>query len=243
MADPLEVAIAAARAAGAIQRAGWRLPVEVRERSKHDIKLQTDVDCERVILEVLQAAFPEYGVLAEESGGTIALSQPTWVIDPLDGTVNFSRQLPHFCTSIALYQDARPVVGVVYDPIVDELFTAVEGGGAYLNGERMTVSTVAELGAANIAVGFAKTRVTRTNALDDLTRLAHTVHKVRIMGAAALDLAYVAAGRFDGFREYGLQTWDIAAGTLLVREAGGKVLLTKTGDHQWDVQADNGQLL
>lgn len=242
MPDIITVAIAAARCAGEIQRAQWRQPRIFREMTRHDIKLQTDVECEEAIREIITAAFPDHAILGEEGGGALDAGRPTWVVDPLDGTVNYARQVPHFCTSIAVQRDGRPVIGVVYDPLLDELFVAEEGVGAFLNDERITVSLAADLAAANVAVGFAKSVSTTTNMLAELSQLAHTAHKVRIMGAAALDLAYVAAGRFDGFVEYGLRTWDIAAGTLLVREAGGRVDLTPLDATTWDVRADNGLL-
>ncbi len=242
MPDFLEVAVAAARAAGEIQRRAFRGPLEVRETTQHDVKLQTDVDCEQAIREVLLSAFPEHAMLGEEGGGTLSPEQPTWIVDPLDGTVNFSRQVPHFCTSIALQVQGRPIAGVVYQPLLEELYTAEEGAGAYLNGTRLQVSETAELWAANLAIGFSKSQENIARGLGKICELAQSVSKIRIMGAAALDLAYVAAGRFDGFIEFGLHTWDIAAGTLLIREAGGRVHLTPRGELTWDVGADNGRL-
>lgn len=242
MSQYLEVAIAAARVAGELQRQAYHGTLVVRETSRHDIKLQTDVDCEEAIRGIIARAYPDHALLGEEGGGTLPAAQPVWIIDPLDGTVNFSRRLPHFCTSIALQMQGRVVAAVVYDPLLDELFTAEEGAGAYLNGTRLQVSDTAELCAANMAIGFAKSQETIARGLGKLTELAHAVSKIRIMGAAALDLAYVAAGRFDGFIEYGLRTWDIAAGTLLIREAGGHVLLSPRGELSWDVWADNGRI-
>jgi myo-inositol-1(or 4)-monophosphatase len=242
MSGYLEMAVAAARAAGAIQREGWRKAVTVREMSRHDIKLQTDVDCETVIRRMLGDAFPEHAVLGEEGGGMIAEAQPTWIVDPLDGTVNFSRQIPHFCTSIALQVAGRAVVGVIYDPLLDECFTAEAEQGAFLNGEPIHVSTAQGLEEAHIAIGFSKYVENIQRAVGEITQLASAVRKVRMLGAAALDLAYVAAGRLDGFLEYGLHPWDIAAGTLLVREAGGRVHVAAAPLDTWDVRADNGRV-
>ncbi len=242
MSEYLEVAIAAARVAGELQRQAYHGTLVVRESSRHDIKLQTDVDCEEAIRGVVLQAFPDHAVLGEEGGGTLPADRPAWIIDPLDGTVNYSRRLPHFCTSIALQVQGRVIAAVVYHPLLDELYTAEEGAGAYLNGTRLHVSDTAELWAANMAIGFAKSQETIARGLGKINELAQSVSKIRIMGAAALEMAYVAAGRFDGFIEYGLRTWDIAAGTLLIREAGGRVLLIPRGELAWDVWADNGRI-
>lgn len=238
----LSVAIEAARRAGEMQLAGLRQPVAVRQATRHDVKLQMDVDCEAIIRDTLRAAFPGHAILGEEEGGDIDATVPTWIVDPLDGTVNYSRGLPHFCTSIALQIDGEMQAGVVYAPVTGELFTAEAGGGAWLNSERIAVSQVDRLDRAIVAMGFAKSVETITGMLTEMHELAHAVHKVRILGAAALDLAYVAAGRLDGFLEYGLRNWDIAAGTLLIREAGGRVQLVPAGQYAWDVRADNGRI-
>ncbi|MHB9131930.1 MAG: inositol monophosphatase family protein [Armatimonadota bacterium] len=238
----LQVAVNAALASGKLQREAFGAPPVIREATQYDIKLQTDVDCEEVIRTQILHAFPDHAILAEEGGGSLSADQPTWIIDPLDGTVNFARQVPHFCTSIALYSEGRSIVGVVYDPIIDELYTTQEGGGAFLNGKPIHVSQVAGLTAANVGVGFAKSVETLACMLEEMNELARAVRKIRIMGAAALDMAYVAAGRFDGFMEFGLRSWDITAGTLLILEAGGRVQLSSCGEYAWDVRADNGSL-
>ncbi len=242
MASPLDAAIRAARAAGEIQRDGLRRPIIVKQQSAHDVKLQTDVACEERIRDLLQDAFPGYAFLAEEGGGAIAPDGPTWIVDPLDGTVNYSRRIPHFCVSIALRQAGEEVLGVVYDPINDELFTAEAGGGARLNGARIRVSETRHLRDAIVAVGSGKGPEIINRMAAHLRHLSINAKKVRIMGAAALDLAYVAMGRYDGFYECGLRTWDIAAGALFVREAGGRVEIFSAGDHAWDVRVDNGRV-
>jgi myo-inositol-1(or 4)-monophosphatase len=216
--------------------------VEVLKVLRHDIKLAMDVACEDAIRATIHAAFPEHAILGEESGGALADDRPTWIIDPLDGTSNYSRRIPHFCTSIAVQQGDRVLAGVVYDPVREELFHAVEGGGAFLNSAPIRVSDTAEMHMAILAVGFSKTVEAMERTLADVRKLRKRVHKFRILGAAALDLAYVACGRLDGFIEYGLQTWDIAAGALLIREAGGSIALTPAGTHAWDVSAQNGRL-
>lgn len=242
MSDMLKVAIDAARRAGELQRDGLRRPIEVKKVLRHDIKLAMDVACEEAIRAMIVAAFPNHAILGEEKGGVLAEDRPTWIIDPLDGTANYSRRIPHFCVSIGVQQGDRALLGVVYDPVREELFHAVAGEGAYLNGEPLHVSDTAEIGMAMLAVGFSKTVEAMERTLGDIRKLRKRVHKFRILGAAALDLAYVAAGRLDGFIEYSLHTWDIAAGMLLIREAGGTVALTPTGSHIWDVRAHNGKL-
>jgi len=242
MADVLEVAIAAARAAGEIQRAGMRGPVAVRSVTAHDLKLQTDVDCEAAIRDIIGSVFPDHAILGEEEGGVIADSVPTWIVDPLDGTVNYARHLPHFCVSIAVQIAGRATVGVVYHAVTDELFTAREGDGAFLNGERITVSNVTHLRDAMIAMGCGKSKSAIDGTLNAMRDMMYSAQKVRIWGAAALEMAYIACGRLDGFIEDGLRSWDVAAGTVLVREAGGRVHLTPAGEFAWNVRADNGQL-
>lgn len=241
MPDPLATAIAAARAAGEIQRRDLAGPPAVREISQQDIKLETDVACEQAIGAILRAAFPTYALLAEEGGGAIAPDVPTWIVDPLDGTVNFAHRIPYFCTSIALQVDGRIVLGVVYNPLSDELFTALEGEGAYCNGARLAVSEIDDISLAVVTLGFSKAAEERRRGMEEMAQLAQRVSKVRIFGAAALDLAQVAAGRLDGFVEYGLRTWDIAAGTLLIREAGGRVAQMPVRDTVWNLRADNGR--
>jgi len=235
----LEVALAAARRAGAIQLAGLQRPMVVRSATAHDVKLQTDVDCEQAIREILLDAFPDHAILAEEGGGAIAPDAPTWIVDPLDGTVNYSRRIPFFCTSIALQQDGQELLGVIYAPVFDECYVAERGQGAFLNGQPICVSAIDRLADAMIAVGCGKQRHATTEAVREL---AFTARKVRILGAAALDMAYVAMGRLDGFYECGLHSWDIAAGSLLIREAGGRLQITAAGEYQWDVRVDNGRI-
>lgn len=242
MPEFLEVAVEAVRTAGAIQRANLKRPIKVRAATHHDVKLQTDVDCEEAIRALLQRAFPDHAILGEEGGGAIAADVPTWIVDPLDGTANYARRLPFFCASVALQVDGKVVAGAVYQPITDELFTATVGGGAYLNGTPIAVSTIDNLGEAVVAVGCGKSTPTIDGLVESVQRLAYATHKIRILGAAALELCYLAAGRIDGFLERGLRTWDIAAGSLLVTEAGGRCRLTPAGEYAWDVLADNGRL-
>jgi myo-inositol-1(or 4)-monophosphatase len=187
-----------------------------------------DNRAEKLIRQELARARPGYGFLMEESGAS-AGSDPEhrWIVDPLDGTTNFLHGLPHFCISIALERAGEIVAGVVFDPIKDEQFWAEKGQGAFLNDRRLRVSSRRQLSHALIATGtpYAErdTDDKRERYLRQLGRIRSGVADVRRLGAAALDLAYVAAGRFDGYWEYGLSPWDVAAGMLLVREAGGYV--------------------
>ena len=185
MADYLSVAVQAARQAGQLQLEGMRKPVTVREATRHDIKLQTDVDCEDLIRAIILEAFPNHAILGEEGGGTIDDATPTWIVDPLDGTVNYARRIPHFCSSIALQIAGETVVGVIYDPVTDELYTTESGSGAYLNGERISVSNVTTVERAAVAMGFAKSMETISSMMQEMHNLVHIVQKMRIFGAAA----------------------------------------------------------
>ena len=243
MNEYVNTAVDAAMQAGALLRSGLSRPQTVREATQHDIKLQIDVDCETLIRSIILERFPDHALLGEEGGGLIETERPLWNIDPLDGTVNYAHGLPHFCISIALQIAGETVLGVIYDPVVNELFAAERGHGATLNGRPISVSATRQLHQAVLALGFAKSVHTMEVMLREMHGLLPSIHKARILGAAALDLAYVAAGRIDGFIEYGLQIWDIAAGALLVREAGGRVQMAITPQQCWDVRADNGLLL
>jgi myo-inositol-1(or 4)-monophosphatase len=184
-----------------------------------------DHKAEKVLRQELQHGRPDYSFLMEESGAIAGSdTEHRWIVDPLDGTTNFLHGLPHFCISIALERAGEIVAGVVFDPILDELFWAEKGVGAYLNDRRIRVSSRRQLGHALIATGTPSGQGgARKRYLAQLEQIMENVADIRRMGAAALDLAYVAAGRFDGYWEYGLSSWDFAAGMLLVREAGGYV--------------------
>jgi len=215
------LACTAARAAGAILtgiRTRGDLQVKVRER--HDVKLAADVAAEQCIQELLRAARPTDGMLAEESGAAALEQEGVWIIDPLDGTVNFSHGHPHFCVALAWAWRGVTQVGVIYDPVRDELFSALRGGGACLNGAPLRSAPTTALAEAMVAVGL--NRYCDGSALtDELAVLAERTQKVRISGSAALDLAYTACGRVDGYFEQRVFVWDLAAGMLLVDEAGG----------------------
>jgi myo-inositol-1(or 4)-monophosphatase len=224
--EALALAERLARAAGALQRERYESAIEIRTKSAA-IDLVTEVDhaCEALIVEGLARERPGDAVLAEEGRGSDrAGARLRWLIDPLDGTTNYAHGYPRFCVSIGIEREGEPLAGVVYDPLLDELFSARRGGGAFLNGRRLGVSGESEIGRALVATGFAyDVRRSAEDNLDHFARFVKTVRAVRRDGSAALDLCYVAAGRLDGYWELKLHPWDVAAGALLVREAGGRV--------------------
>jgi myo-inositol-1(or 4)-monophosphatase len=216
-------ALKAAR--GLIRDFGEVEQLQVSVKGPGEFVSTADLKAERTLRTELTRARPGYALLFEESGETVG-SDPRhrWIVDPLDGTTNFLHGIPHFSISIALERDGEIVAGVVYEPTRDEMFSAEKGFGAYVNDRRLRVSARRRLGEAVIGTGMPfGARADRKGYADTLTAVMGATSGVRRMGSAALDLAYVAAGRFDGFWEFGLAPWDIAAGILLVREAGGYV--------------------
>lgn len=227
-----ESATAAARAAGELMRRNLRRTKKVNEACHHDIKLDLDVRCQRLITRLLAADFPDIPVLGEEGIDDRVRTAPRrWVVDPIDGTVNYAHGIPHAAVSIALQESDgrghRTTVGVVYDPFMDELWTALERGPALLDGKRIHVSRRPKLDEAVIALGFAKSADSFGSMLPVFNGLVNRARKIRLMGSAALALAYVADGRFDGYVETGIRLWDVAAGGLIVQRAGG---VFETGD-------------
>lgn len=224
MSDFLIVAQKAALKAGSILRENID---GIRSISyKGDINLVTEMDTrsERTIVAALRSAFPDHGVIAEEETAITNASGYTWIIDPLDGTTNYAHGYPCFSVSIALRHEDEIIAGVVYDPMRDELFSAQKGSGAFMNGKRLQVSSVDTLIKSLLATGFPYDRKTcRKNNINYFIEILMASQEVRRDGSAALDLCSVAAGRFDGFWELKLKAWDIAAGSLIVREAGGTV--------------------
>ncbi|MEJ2291804.1 MAG: inositol monophosphatase family protein [Deinococcales bacterium] len=219
----LHTAIAAAREAARIQLAHLDGELDVDTKSSEvDIVTQVDRLCEARIREVLLGAYPDHVVLGEEQGQE-GSGRFRWIVDPLDGTVNYAHGFPFFCVSIALEIDGRVEVGVVYDGLNDELFSAVAGRGATLNGRPLQVTGETVPRRALLATGFAYVDDTVHRNLEVFARMLPQVQSIRRPGAAALDLCAVAAGRLDGFWELGLHPWDVAAGNLIVQEAGGTV--------------------
>jgi myo-inositol-1(or 4)-monophosphatase len=221
----LETAVAAAREAGRIQLEHLGQDIDIAFKGEKNIVTKVDKLCERTIISMISARYPDHSFLAEEDNNEdVPGAGHRWIIDPLDGTTNYAHAYRFFCTSIALEIESEVVLGVVYDPVTDELFHAVKGEGAFLNGVKISVSAIDELEKSLLSTGFPyDLRVSAKNNVDYFNRLIMKSQAVRRDGAAALDLCYVAAGRFDGFWELKLQPWDLAAGTLIVKEAGGKV--------------------
>jgi myo-inositol-1(or 4)-monophosphatase len=239
----LAAAVKAARAAGKIMHANWHKPKRVNSAEAHDIKLELDVQCQELIEKLLRRAFPEIPVLGEEGISGDMNAEYRWVVDPIDGTVNYFFGMPHAAVSIALEQRERSIVGVIYDPFTDELWTAVRGGKTRLNGRIVRVSKRAQLNESVIAIGFSKDKENLDISLPHVNRLARRVKKIRIMGSAALELAYVASGRLDAYIERRINLWDVAAGSLLVERAGGEFYARPVPEkYRYTMCADNGKL-
>lgn len=220
----LEVAVEAAHLAGSYQRHRFSSSLEIDFKGDKNLVTEVDRESERLIVAHLRNSFPCHNILAEEGEYLQSDSSFRWIIDPLDGTTNYAHGFPWFCVSIGLEVEGEIVVGVIYNPMHDELFTAIRDGGAFLNGRRLHVSARSPLQETLLGTGFPY-----DCASDPANNFAHFIcfqkaaRGIRRVGAAALDLAYVAAGRLDGFWELKLKPWDVAAGILLVREAGGVV--------------------
>ena len=220
----LATAIAAARAAGGLQRQSYEQAHRIEYKGEVNLVTEVDRACEELIVSIIRSAYPDHDIIAEEEDYARRGSSSVWIIDPLDGTTNYAHGFPWFCVSIALEQDGEVVLGVIYQPHTDELFTATKGGGAWLNGRPIRVSGRSPLRSCLLATGFPYDR-----APDNENNFAHfynfqfAARAIRRAGSAALDLACVAAGRLDGYWECKLNPWDVAAGSLIVREAGGRV--------------------
>ncbi|MEW6158039.1 MAG: inositol monophosphatase family protein [Verrucomicrobiota bacterium] len=257
----LSSAISAAHLAGALMKRNLHGPKKIDSQQQHDIKLELDVRCQKRIEERLAADFPEVAVLGEEGSTGSMQAASRWVIDPIDGTVNFTYGVPHACVSIALQilkprtsapknrgqsmedSDYETVVGVVYDPFVDEIWTAIRGQPARLNGKAIRVSKRRRLDESIVAIGFAKQVESLDAMLPVFNQLIRRVRKMRLMGAAALSMTYVASGRFDAYVESGVSLWDIAAGGLILECAGGEFWREPVpGEHKFRIVANNGLL-
>lgn len=246
-----EAAVAAALSAGRlIQRFAGRLDdTSVREKGTHDLVTEIDEEAQHIIVTRLRDRFPDYAILAEEgefSKQELVAGGFRWIVDPIDGTTNFLHGVPPYAVSIALQHQDKLVLGVVLDVSRDELFTAVRGGGLYVNGRRATVSRTRELSEALITTGFPFRAFDRIDGyLAAMRRLMKDARGIRRPGSASVDLAYVAAGRFDAFFETHLGVWDVAAGIVLVEEAGGRVTDFGLNDmplHGREILASNGAL-
>lgn len=245
----LETAIKAARAAGNHALNNRHRKEETVLIAAHDVKLKLDLECQEIAEGIVRMAFSQHAILAEESADK---GQPadnphgssyTWIIDPIDGTVNFTHGLPWWCCSIAVQHSGETVAGVVYAPSFDELFTASRGGRSHRNGQPIRVSAVKCMSEAMILTGLDQKLSTKMPRLTLFRDIADHVQKARVMGAAALDMCRVAAGQADGYFEAGIYTWDIAAAALIVERAGGRAeTLAETAPHRLMHMATNGQI-
>jgi myo-inositol-1(or 4)-monophosphatase len=238
----LDAAIGAARAAGDLLHQNFHKPQRVNAAEAHDIKLEIDVQTQELITKLLLKNFPDHALYGEEGIVGDQTSEHQWVVDPLDGTVNYFYGIPHFCVSIALRFKGEIIVGVIHDPMRDEMWTAQKSEKPQLNGRVFRVSERADLAEAVISVGLSKTGVTIEAGLPLLQQMIHRARKCRLLGSAALDMAYVACGRFDAYIEQGISLWDIAAGWILVETAGGNVDLRPRTDmkDKYSIVASNG---
>jgi myo-inositol-1(or 4)-monophosphatase len=261
-----KAAIRAARAAGKLMLANRHAPKRVNASAAHDIKLELDVRSQKFITQILRAAFPEIPILGEEGCLGDTNAEYRWVVDPIDGTVNYFFGIPHAAVSIALQKrdecqvtsgkkNARSrashpamchthgtLLGVIYGPFTDELWTAVNGGPTRLNGRVVRVSRCGDVGRAVIAMGFSKSKQNLAKSLPHLNRLSRRTLKMRIMGSAALELAYVASGRLDAYVERTINLWDIAAGGLMVECSGGEFYTLPAPGGKFRMIASNGRL-
>lgn len=222
--DIKDIAVAAAREAGAMLRERFGNAGAVEFKGEVDLVTEMDRLSEQAIVARIKGAFPDHGILTEESPEDVSKNGRRWIIDPIDGTTNYAHAFPFFCVSIAFEQDGVVEYGVVYSPMLDELFVAEKGRGATLNGKRISVSKTEKLDRSLLATGFPyDIRTSEKNNLNNFARFAVRAQAIRRAGSAALDLSYVACGRFDGFWEMKLRPWDVAAASLMVKEAGGRI--------------------
>jgi len=242
--DPLDLAIAAACAAGSLLRSNFGTPLNVNALEAHDIKLELDVQSQALITGMILDQFPDHAIYGEEGLAGNQASPFHWIVDPIDGTVNYFYGIPHFCISIALREHSDILLGVIYDPIRDEIWKVRKGGPPLLNGKACAVSARATIPEAILSVGFSKTKTTIDSGLPLFQDLVYRARKCRLMGSAALDMAYVACGRLDGYIEQSVSLWDIAAGILLIQSAGGSVKIETRPENpdKFSVVATNGLL-
>jgi len=226
MNDLLDAAIEAAKAAGQLIRDNFGTELHVNEMKTYDIKLELDVRSQTLITEMLLKRFPDHAVLGEE-GDTGGSGKVEWIVDPIDGTVNYFFGIPHFCVSIAAREQAsqKIILGVIYDPMQDELWTVADGVPPTLNGKPISVSQRGAMNECVVTVGFSKSKESLDAGFERYKRISYNVRKTRMLGSAALAMAYIACGRLDAYVEEQISLWDIAAGWMLVEAAGGKVRL------------------
>lgn len=233
--EMLSFAESVARDAGHLVVEKWKKPLQLNDKGAHDIVTDADIASQELITERIIAKFPGHGFLPEEDDDRLPGPQDvTWVIDPIDGTVNFSRQNRVFCISIGVIVQDLPTLGVVYDPLSDELFSGAKGQGCFLNGVPLkSVSSVANLSEATIGFDWDSSDDLRLHALASIQNIINDVRMINIFGSAALALAWIAAGRMDGYFKFRLDAWDITAGAVLIEEAGGTISHHSGGNWNW----------
>jgi len=243
MSSYLAAAVQIAREAGAVLMAKFDRRIAIESKGEYDLVTEADRASERLIVERLTVQFPSHAIVAEEGGGHESASGFRWYVDPLDGTTNFAHGFPCFNVTMALESAGELIAGVIFDPVRDEMFTAERGGGAFLNDKKIHVSDAAALANSLVATGFPSRKRHQHVNIHFYHQVSMVTHGVRRCGSAAIDLAYVACGRLEAFWEIGLNPWDMAAGLLLVTEAGGKYSGMHGERHQLrgpDLLADNG---
>ncbi|MEZ7955843.1 MAG: inositol monophosphatase family protein [Rubritalea sp.] len=240
----VDTAVKAAKAAGVLLRENFGCALEVDEALHHDIKLALDRESQDLITEILLGEFPDYALYGEEGVAGNQESDYQWIVDPIDGTVNFFYGIPHYCISIALRHKDELTVGVIYDPSMDDLWTVVKGEKPYLNGKEISCSSRTKLEESILYVGCGKTEDALSTGLERFRRASLRARKMRMMGSAALGMAYIATGRLDAYVESRISLWDIAAGQLLIEATGGKVTLTPKENEPdvWSIVATNGKI-
>jgi myo-inositol-1(or 4)-monophosphatase len=238
-----DCAIYAARAAGKHALHHCHRRRQVARRFTHDLKLVLDRECQTVAERIIRRRFPRHAILGEEDRRECRQADIRWIIDPIDGTINYFHGLPLWCCSIAVQIHGRSVAGAVYAPELDQCYTASAGRPALCNGKPIAVSTITRLKDALIATGIDKEPSGRQRSLDRFQTLYNHTQKMRMMGSAALDICHVACGKTEGFHESGVYLWDVAAGSLIVEQAGGRSEILKTGPgHHVDFLASNGRI-
>jgi myo-inositol-1(or 4)-monophosphatase len=244
MSDYLDCAKEAAQAAGGLLRANFEQPLAVDANEAHDIKLELDRRSQALIESLLLAKFPGHAILGEEGVSGDASGEFQWIIDPIDGTVNYFYGVPHFAISIALRRAGKIIAGVIYDPMRDELWEVEENGVPMMNGRPVAVSERTELSEAIVSVGVAKSLDSINRGLPLFERMVRSAKKCRMMGSAALDIAYVASGRLDAYIESQISIWDVAAGLLLVERAGGRVVMDahESVTEKFSIVASSGRI-
>ena len=240
----LSIAIDAARAAGQLLRDNYETDLVVDEMKDHDIKLNLDVKSQDLITEMILGRFPDHAIYGEEGLAGNQDSPNQWIVDPIDGTVNYYYGIPHFCVSIAMRAEEKLLVGVIYDPMMDELYEVGAEGPATRNGKPISVSDRDEMKDAVMTIGFSKSKEALDAGLARYKEIAHQIRKSRMMGSAALAMAYISCGRLDAYIEEQISLWDIAAGQLLIERAGGTVVLKDSASHadKMGIVASNGKL-